>query len=269
MASSSGNADANPRVRIDMTGFRPATFETGKVHMQGGLLRTSIAMVTKKHGLGNKGRIFVKISTTEPWLIRATMGENKAETGAFGRTSLIEMLRVLVEQASLGELEEQIAEASAVAGEGDEVDPMAAVDTGGGVRVSPLIQGAKRRRFSHNPAKNQVVTVKMQAECPEVDTDAAETRPINLFVVDRKQIWLSIDDVDWAIRWLYMQNLLKGVPLVPPNSQGPCGPAAIPVNRTLNALLSPGEYRENSFLTPTKSESASGTLADSASAVSE
>ena len=113
--------------------------------------------------------------------------------------------------------------------------------------------------------KNQVVTVKMAADPPEVDADASATRFVNLLVIDRKQIWLSIDDVDWAIRWLYMQNLLKGVPLVPPNSQGPCGPAAIPVNRTLNALLSPGEYRENSFLTPTRSDSASGTLLDSAS----
>ena len=71
---------------------------------------------------------------------------------------------------------------------------------------------------------NKVVEVPMPARCREV-TDAAQVqRKIKLYVADRKQIWLSIDDVEWAVRYLYTQNLLKGVPLVSDDSPGPGGP---------------------------------------------
>ena len=64
----------------------------------------------------------------------------------------------------------------------------------------------------------------MPARCPEV-TDAAQgQRKIKLYVVDRRQIWHCIDDVEWAVRYLYTQNLLKGVPLVSDDSPRPCGP---------------------------------------------
>ena len=39
--------------------------------------------------------------------------------------------------------------------------------------------------------------------------------------VDRRAIWLHIDYVEWAMRYLYVQNLLKGVLLVPDDSTGP------------------------------------------------
>ena len=33
---------------------------------------------------------------------------------------------------------------------------------------------------------------------------------IRLFIVDRKQVRLCIDDVEWAWRYMYVQNMLKG-----------------------------------------------------------
>ena len=33
---------------------------------------------------------------------------------------------------------------------------------------------------------------------------------LRLFIVDRKQVWLCIDDVEWAWRYMYVQNMLKG-----------------------------------------------------------
>ena len=40
-------------------------------------------------------------------------------------------------------------------------------------------------------------------------------------MVDRKQVWLDGDDVEWALRVLYMQFVLKGVPVVSPDDAGP------------------------------------------------
>ena len=47
------------------------------------------------------------------------------------------------------------------------------------------------------------------------------TRTIQLYVVDRKQVWLDIDDVEWALRFLHMQFGPKGVPVVSPDDAGP------------------------------------------------
>ena len=60
---------------------------------------------------------------------------------------------------------------------------------------------------------------------PQVDPDCTQMRPVKLFIVDRKTIWLSLDDVSWAVKYLYDQQHLKGVPLVAPDDAGPGGPA--------------------------------------------
>ena len=45
--------------------------------------------------------------------------------------------------------------------------------------------------------------------------------------VDHETVWLSIDDVDWAIKYLYVQYMLKTVPVVLLDDPGPSGaPAA-------------------------------------------
>ena len=94
----------------------------------------------------------------------------------------------------------------------------------GDVDVSPSKtkgQGAKRARYYRNLARNSIVTLDMLVKGPEEDPNCQDFRKIRLYVLDRKTIWLHIDDVEWAVRYLYAQNLVKGVPLVPDDSQGP------------------------------------------------
>jgi len=94
----------------------------------------------------------------------------------------------------------------------------------GGSAASPSKtkgQGMKRARYYRNHARESIVTLDMPLRCPEEDPDCKEVKKIKLYVADRKTIWLHIDDVEWAVRYLYVQNLLKGVPLVPEESTGP------------------------------------------------
>jgi len=42
-----------------------------------------------------------------------------------------------------------------------------------------------------------------------------------MFITDRPTLWLSIDDVAWAIAYLFKQCQLKGVPMVDDNDAGP------------------------------------------------
>ena len=63
----------------------------------------------------------------------------------------------------------------------------------------------------------------MPERCPEQDPLCQEVRKIKLFIEDRKQLWLHLNDMDWAVRYLYVQNMLKGVPMVSGDSAGPSG----------------------------------------------
>ena len=82
-------------------------------------------------------------------------------------------------------------------------------------------QGQKRKRASRNPARDSIATFDMLVRCPEEDPHCTEVRQIRLYVVDRSVVWLHMDDVEWAMRYLYVQNVLKGVPLVLDDSTGP------------------------------------------------
>ena len=86
-----------------------------------------------------------------------------------------------------------------------------------------------------NAAKHCITTIDMPYECPEVDPNKTKMRTLSVYVEDRKTIWLSIDDVEWVVQYLYTQNQLKGVPVVAANDAGPGTPSA------LMAILGKGE----------------------------
>ena len=58
-----------------------------------------------------------------------------------------------------------------------------------------------------------------------MDPGGLERRAITLYVVDRMQIWLSLNDVAWAVQHMHDQNVLKGVAAVTEEDTGPVGAA--------------------------------------------
>ena len=64
----------------------------------------------------------------------------------------------------------------------------------------------------------------MPVRCPEADPTCTEFREVKLYVKDLDTIFLHIDDVEWAVKYLFAQSELKGVPAVDENSTGPCHP---------------------------------------------
>ena len=81
-------------------------------------------------------------------------------------------------------------------------------------------QDGKRARYVKT-FRQEIVSVIMPERCPEEDDTGTQVRRVRLFIVDRQQIWLHMDDVEWAVKYLYVQNHLKGVPLVDDDSTGP------------------------------------------------
>jgi hypothetical protein len=206
---------------VDMTAFKPVKFSFGQIHMSGGHPGKPMPVISKTvfDPSGNNNTTFVKMATSEQWLLSATTGQRKYFAGAFGRTSLLEDLRDKVQQFCDG----GVSSSSGAAIEA--YDPMMEVDQDAeDSELSPTkikAKGEKRMRYYENPAKDSICTFDMPVRCPEEDPDPTELRQIKLYVKDRKAIWLHIDDVEWAVRYLYVQNLLKGVPLVADDSPGP------------------------------------------------
>ena len=168
-------------------------------------------------------KTFVKM-TREPWLVGAVTG--RQSHGLLGRTTLLTTLRDFVEKACNGELDTRAVEEDA-----DEYGPMQEIEVDDETR--PRSRGgtpppAKRTRSYKNHAKNRLLTVTVPAISPEEDPTSTETKTVQLYVVDRKQVWLDIDDVEWAPRFLYMQYALRGVPVVSPDSAGPGAPEIHP-----------------------------------------
>ena len=58
---------------------------------------------------------------------------------------------------------------------------------------------------------------------PEAITggDAPNQRKVSVFVEGNGMLWLNSDDLEWMIRFLCIQQQLKGVPVVAPDDPGP------------------------------------------------
>ena len=204
-----------------MSGFKSVAFDFGQIHMRGGLLNKALPMQSKtvREHAGSAERTFVKISCNETWLCKAVSGDSRWRNVGCARQSLIERLKDLVLKAANGELESASSDhlSDAIP------DPMdGIVESPSRVDEEHRVCGWKRRRY--RGAQKQIFKVRMQ-ERPEeeVGEDHQEQRVISLYVDDRVTIWLALEDVEWAVRYLYVQHVLKGVPLVSEDSTGPCG----------------------------------------------
>ena len=206
-------------LNVDMSQFRPLKFDFGKIHMSGGQSIKSYPLTSRAViGPDGKNMTFVKLVASEAWLLASTTGQCKFVGSSFGRTSLLDALRTEIQRHCDGAVSVPDPRPAG----GDVYDPMAEVeednrDYTSGNKIKG--RGEKRVRLYHRT--KTVVTLDMPAHCPEVDPTGTERRMIKVYVEDRKQIWIALEDVEWAVRYLYIQNLLKGVSLIPDDSTGP------------------------------------------------
>jgi hypothetical protein len=259
-------------VAVDIPCFRTVAFDYGQIHVRGGSLAKALPMTCKTIRVnGDRGdgvhrgdggtrdaatnKIFVKMCTREHWLVRATTGAWKSNASAIGRTTLLDILHNKVLAASNGELELiSLYDPAAVAADEDtgEHDPM------DDLSLSPVSPPAakqrkvrsdatsNRTRYYGNAAKKSVCYTSAPAVPPEEDPTSTAERRITLYIADRLTVWLALEDVAWAVKFLYVQNVLKGVPMVDADDAGPSGvPHGAPTSRgDGNAMLAgnqPGE----------------------------
>ena len=80
---------------------------------------------------------------------------------------------------------------------------------------------ARSQRKSRRIKKRTVVMYTLPDVCPEAFPANTGTRQISCLLMDHQFVWLSLEDVDWAIKYLYAQHQLQGVHVLAPDDPGP------------------------------------------------
>ena len=204
-----------------MSKFRLMRFHFDKIHISGGHSTKALPATVMNCEDASRGTTttFVKLASTEAWLLAATTGSPKAAGSAFSRTTLLQRLQKQLRQYYDTPLAPITTEDSQACNPMDDILE--------GAASSPRVttpQGQQRGRKRTTHSRNTVLTVRMPVRCPEADPTCTEFREVKLYVRDRDTIFLHIDDVKWAVRSLFMQSELKGVPVVDEDSTGPCHP---------------------------------------------
>ena len=205
--------------RVDLSGFKTVAFEHGKIHMRGGALAKPAPIDSRVITLTENRKIaFVRMATKEQWLVAAVTGERKL-TRLFVRTTLLDDLRLKILQYCNGEMDSGSDDNT----QESEYDPMSELVVEAADPSCPpiAVRGTKRMHYKRNAALKKCVCFEMPLRCPEEDPGCTETKKIMLYIEDRKQVWLALDDVSWAIQYLYVQAHLKGVPLIDDHCPGP------------------------------------------------
>ena len=232
--------------RVSLRSFKEVKFSFGEVHFRGGGAKQSMPVTSKaiNDPLDSKRDVtFIKMATTEQWLVQAATGQKRYNASSFGRTNLLEILLEKVQSYCDG----QLSSSSSLAVAGGDFDPMMDLEQDDSNSHSTRkFHDGKRARYLRNGLRHSIAIFDMPQRCPEEDPDCKEFRRIRLWIVDRQQLWLHMDDVEWAVRYLFVQNLLKGVPLVSDDSIGPDPRARR--NVTVQLAVSVGEHACDRYL---------------------
>ena len=174
-----------------------------------------MAMKTEKVMIQGTPHHFAKLAFTEAWLCKAVTGQTCPQRTSIGRTTLLDQLKARLKDAADGK--GGVVDAELV------YDPMNEVDGG----CPPPAEKKQKRnwRKDGNKARNTCIVTDFPSKCPEMHPECTDTRSITLYVKDRAQIWLDLDDVGWAVDYMHDQNVLKGVASVLPEDTGPDGAA--------------------------------------------
>ena len=175
--------------------FHPVDIQCGHIHIVGGFSgkKSPVTSRTIVTGPDRTSHIFVKMSTAEAWM-RRVLPHKLRRSGS----TLLNVLRTHIRRKADGfdGPDDDVPP-------GDEYDPMDEISSG--VDANALVPAAGRNyraRYYRNWAKHCIVTVNLPCRCLRIDPTCKDMRLVTLYLVDRKTIWLSINDVAWAVQYI-------------------------------------------------------------------
>ena len=212
-----------------LNGYAPLQFRDGQILVTGGAMdnTTFMPMTTQAVSEGNNQKVFCKLTLRDPWLKKAIFG-NKHRVSACGLRLFVDLHKIVTHIWNGWPVCAAAAVTEAAAVTDDPTNDVAGGDDDGRPEKRRRRSIWVERRTRANPCKGKVFKCNCSSLCPEAYPGNKETRCISLLILDHQTVWLSIDDVDWAIKYLYAQYMLKNVAVVLPSDTGPSGapPAA-------------------------------------------
>ncbi len=191
-----------------------------KTAVTGGMLKKPMHIITKTFYVGACETEFVQLKKGDQWLTQSACGPADRQRG-LRRTKMLEALMTAAQAAVVA-----VAEAPELDGPPAGADPPPAHDPMADFDYDdtppPALAGhdmsdtpsKKARQKSAPKYLNRVVTLTMPAKCKEMHPSCDDTRKVTCYVKDCRQVWMSVEDVPWLVRYVHEQFLLGGVPLV-------------------------------------------------------
>ena len=205
-------------VKLNMTGFKPVEFKRGDlVLQQGGLAGLPRSLVTKEIRCGEAGTlqaIYIRVKSRESWLGPACMSVCNRGSMHLGVVRELQN-RVMDIEKRIRNGDSPLEDTAA-----PETDPMD--DLGDFDEMEPQ-NNTKKGGKKRNSFVSQVVRITMPDWPPEALTggEAPNPRAVSVFVEGTGVLWIHSDDLEWLIRFLVIQQQLKGVPVVAEDDEGP------------------------------------------------
>ena len=185
-----------------------------------------MAMTTQAVSEGENQKVFCKMSINQQWLCKAIIGtKTRTIDVATCRLNLLQDLHALVTHTWKGRSSDgpAAAVAEADAANDDSMNEIVGGDDGGPADAKRRRGLVSQRRSRANPCKGKIFTFDLPSFCPGAFPNNKETRCISLLILDHQTIWLSIDDVDWAVKYLYAQYMVKMDEVLPADHPGQHG----------------------------------------------
>ena len=205
-------------VKIELGAFRPVQFKTNQLVLKNGGHLKDCPLLTKDVKQEGNGSVatFIGIKTREPWIAQAVCG--KSHRGEMFTGVLNDL------QDGIMSAEQRIRNcgtAERVHADDEDDDPMneMEVDTTESLTIN---QQRKKNHKKGLPFMKQVCRIPMKEWPPEMTPDSPNTdRMVRVYLEGNAKIWLHMDDLNWLLQSLFIQQQVKGVAVVPSDDEGP------------------------------------------------
>ena len=213
---------------------RAPNFDTVMVEklttIKGGLLKKPMSIRSMTVHVDGTSMEFAHLTTKQDWLCKAVAGECVSRRPLV-RVKLLKSLTKKLFEVTTGSAVEVDAEAPATD------DPMNALGWNEDSDDSTVMedrsvvtedQKRKKKAPRTTQRKNCVIRFEVPERCPEKFPGDKTVRQIRCFVKSKREIWLGIEDLPWAIQYMHDQFRLGGVPVgeSPSSSSTPASSAA-------------------------------------------
>ena len=173
----------------------------------GGLLKKPMAIPVMEVKVGDVTREFAHIAKGQDWLCKAVTGEHPSKR-PLSRVKLVDTLSKHVFDAASGGAD---AVSCGTDLDATQEDPMSALELSLGEGIAARPNAPKQKTCRKTPWKNTVAYITVPEKCKERFPESTSTRDVALWIKDKREIWLQVEHIPWAIQYMHDQFRLGGV----------------------------------------------------------